>query len=269
MRNTLRKTRRLAPMLALIFIFTVVVEAYGLQTEKTANDAATLIGEGKRLMKAGEYVRAAGVFRQALPLVKSEAERVDLYFNLARTAAYLNDVAKTEEYLRALFENDADFKISEADHPQEFVQAFQKVRAEYWFAIRPDDEYREEAEKQVIANLSRKPSKRKIPTFLIIAAGVLVVAALVVLVFVPKKQDDPRETGSILIQNRSRGVIWYGIQGGVGGSLEPYADRAVTLQIGDYDITISSSTDTRTIRMTVYSGQQIQLRVDDAFWDVD
>ena len=263
---TKQRVRRIIPFLILVFMFAPAADGLAATSGTSVEDIRASIARGESLMAEGEYAAAMEVFLQVLPRIKEKGAKADVYFNLARAAHFLSDTAKTEEYLHGLFVLDNTRKISDGEYPEAFGRLFEKVKAEYWFSIRADEEYKEEAEKQVIANLSRKPKKKKIPTLLIVAAGVLVAAAVVALLILPSGEQETPAEGTLVIENRTDWVLWVGIRA-TAHRVDPWQDWRYTLQAGSYEFTVSNGENTRGFYRTITASEPVIITVDTSFFD--
>jgi hypothetical protein len=254
--------------MTLMLIMLLVLGPLGdvFATEEPVDGIRKALSRGGKLLEDGDYSGARKVFLNVLPRIENRGLRANVRFNLARIAFHLNNVEEAGEHLRALFEIDPTRGLEGAGHPEEFVSLFEKVKAEYWFAIKTDDGYRTEAEKQVIANLSRRPKRKKIPTVLIVAAAVVVVAAVAALLILPGGERVTPEDATLVIENRTDWILYVGVDV-TAYRIDPGQDGIYSVAPGIYRISISNNETIEYVTLTLVAGELYTITVEPTFFD--
>ena len=253
-----------------VLILSMITGGTVLPLPAKSTEVRILLERGRRLLAAGDHGGAREMFLRALPRIGERDMRARVHFDLARTAFHMENTDEAENHLRALFEIDRNHVTEGNGLAEGFVCLFEKVKAEYWFAIRPDDEYREEAEKQVIANLARKPKRKKVSAFLIVAAAVVVVAAVVaVSALVKDSQSEQLDSiGQLWVVNNTTHDIWLDVAGRrllIG----PSQMEILFLSAGHYLAAIYTGNQDRVqyVGVTITPNETVTITIRPDFWD--
>jgi hypothetical protein len=172
----------------------------------------------------------------------------------------MGDMERCEDYIREMFEHIPGQKIRDQEFDSEYVNIYNKVKAEYWFSIKSKSEEEEESEQKIIEKLAQKPKKKKNKLVrILVLAGIVVtvgVVAAVILGLGNKDQTIQEATsGVIRLVNLSSVAVWYSVLD-IQDILYASQIRLVTVPEGNYSVRFFDDEHSETQTVIVLAGTE-------------
>lgn len=110
------------------------------QAASGGNKGLDMLMEGEKLMDMANYEEALLVLNKALPLLKTKANRLKVFENIAFAHYMLGDKENTEKYVNMALQLNPAFEPGNPDrtYPRRFLEIFQAIAAEeYGYLQKP------------------------------------------------------------------------------------------------------------------------------------
>ncbi len=193
--------QKTAVVTCFIFMSLLISNAFALESSQTV-EARTLIERGEQFLRDGEFQDALECFNKAIPVTQDNHLLAKIYFNISRVYYSINNINKTEENLRKMFELDLEIKIDESQFDAEYSMIYKKVNAEYWFSLSSFDRTEKQRDKRIIQQLSKRPEKKKSKLLPILIIGGIVIVSMVMAILFWKSSDEDNR-GMLKVINQS------------------------------------------------------------------
>lgn len=161
-------------------------------------------------MDQAEALYAAGLSQESLKMLEKLEPEVSgpeqqIRFNLLKARAYLALAEKesAENCVRELFKRELSDRIPLDSLEDELVFLFEKVRPEYWFALKEEKRDEEQFDRLVIQQYQKKPKKKTLLPKLILGTVLVgaVVAAILLITSSSKDGEDKGDFGTLKFEN--------------------------------------------------------------------
>lgn len=242
------KKKKTAWISCFLFMFLMMVNVFPNPLEKS-NDGSRFIQQGEELFNQGEYAQALKMFEKAIPLINDEEVLIKTYMNVSRIHFKLNNLLKSEESLRRMFELNPDPEFDPGEFETEYTMIYKKIKAEYWFSVRTKTEAEKKEDRQIIQKLSEKPKKKKNKWLPIVLIGGVVIAITVLAVLFWQDKDDLNR-GTLKVQNESENSISV-IVGTTYRHCSGNSFVNILLEAGTYTVEIVGQGNTETHTVTI------------------
>jgi tetratricopeptide (TPR) repeat protein len=198
----------------------------------------------------GLYEQAIVKFGKILSLTEDDEIMASVYLSLSLAHFKMENKKKSEDMLRKLFELDSNINLDEGQFDTEYSMIYKKIKAEYWFSIRPGSDKREKEDRKIIEKHSKKPKKKKnkLLSYLLIG-GVVIVAVVMAVLFWQEGGTERR--GQLTIFNRADHFISISI-GTLNRRVESNSSLTLTLAEGTHEVVISYAGQRATYTIEVF-----------------
>ena len=228
--------KKIAGFTGIVFFFLLVSHTLPADRTDSQKRISDLTKQGEMLYSNGQFEQALAVFQEAISLDSNSRDIHQLFLNISRTYFRLNNREKSEEYLRKIFERDERTVIEDSEFENEYRMMVQKISAEYWFSVKTANQIDKQEERRIIAQMSKKPEKKKNKLLSwMLVGGVLVGATLAMMLLM--KDNSNENIGTLKVTNLSGSNITV-IIGTIFRSVESSKSILIYLVAGSYNAEI-------------------------------
>jgi len=247
----------------LVFMFLFSVSAPCFSQDSPPEPVIYSMEQAEALFIAGLYDEALKMLDKLEEDISTPEQQVQLYLLKARSHLGREDTENGENAVREIFKQGLSDRIQMDSLEEKLRFLFEKVRPEYWFALKKEKIDEEKFDRLVIQQYRKKPKKKKLIPTLILGA-VLIGAVLAAVLFITsntKEEEDKGNLGILKFENgyfHSIEIEIYDIVKNVPGTNSnsygrpPVNFAYVDLPPGTHTLTVTS-TSTYTGKTTVYT----------------
>jgi tetratricopeptide (TPR) repeat protein len=239
-----------------LFVFFSIAPIYSIEPQKQ-NDIEETLRSARQSFADGFYNQAIIEFEKILVLTDDEEILASVYLGLSLAYFKSENIKKSEDILRKLFELDSNINIEENQFETEYSLMYKKIKAEYWFSIKNGSEEREKEDRKIIAKHTKKPNKKKSKLLPILLIGGVAIAAVAMAILFWQEGGTERR-GYLNIYNRSDHYISVSI-GTLYKRIEAHDSSTIILAEGFHEVEISYSGQNATYRVEVIFEQTTTL----------
>jgi len=196
-----RGIRRTACSLIFLFLFTTTIPLFA--QDSPPEPVIYSMEQAEALYTAGLAEESLKMLEKLEPEITGPEQKIRFYLLRARDYLTLADTESAENCVRELFKRELSDGIQLDSLEEEIVFLFEKVRPEYWFALKEEKQDEEEFDRLVIQQYRKKPKKKKLIPTLILGAVLIgaVVAAVLFITSGSKEEEDNGEFGTLKFEN--------------------------------------------------------------------
>lgn len=253
--------RFLSLLLVFMFLFSVFVPCFS--QDSPPEPVIYSMEQAEALFMAGLYDEALKMLDKLEEEISTPEQQLKLYLLKARSHLGREDTGNGENAVREIFKQGLSDRIQMDSLEEKLRFLFEKVRPEYWFALKKEKIDEEKFDRMVIQQYQKKPKKKKLLPTLILGAVLVgaVVAAVLFITSNTKEEEDKGNLGTLKFENgyfHSIKIEIYDIVKNVPGtSSNSYGKPPVNFAYVDLPpathTLIVTSTSTYTGKTTVYT----------------
>jgi hypothetical protein len=192
--------RFLSLLLVFMFLFSVFVPCFS--QDSPPEPTIRSLEQAEALFIAGLYDEALKMLDKLEEEISIPEQQVQLYLLKARSHLGLEDMGNGENAVREIFKQGLSDCIQMDSLEEKLRFLFEKVRPEYWYALKDEKIDEEKFDRLVIQQYQKKPKKKRLLPKLILGAVLVgVVVAAVLLITSNTKEEDKGNLGTLKFEN--------------------------------------------------------------------
>ncbi|MCK4941920.1 MAG: hypothetical protein KAS65_00015 [Candidatus Aminicenantes bacterium] len=193
--------RFLSLLLVFMFLFSISVPCFS--QDSPPEPTIRSLEQAEALFIAGLYDEALKMLDKLEEEISIPEQQVQLYLLKARSHLGREDMGNGENAVREIFKQGLSDHIQMDSLEEKLRFLFEKVRPEYWFALKKEKADEEKFDRLIIQQYQKKPKKKRLLPKLILGAvlvGVVVVAVLFI-TSNTKEEEDKGNLGTLKFEN--------------------------------------------------------------------
>ncbi len=193
--------RFLSLLLVFMFLFSVFVPCFS--QDSPPEPVIYSMEQADALFIAGLYDEALKMLDKLEEEISTPEQQVQLYLLKARSHLGREDTENGENTVREIFKQGLSDRIQMDSLEEKLRFLFEKVRPEYWFALKKEKIDEEKFDRLVIQQYRKKPKKKRLLPKLILGAVLVgaVVAAVLFITSNTKEEEDKGNLGTLKFEN--------------------------------------------------------------------
>jgi hypothetical protein len=193
--------RRTSISLIFLFLFMTTIAPFA-QDSPPVPDIYSM-QQAEALIAEGLAVESLKMLEKLEPEMTTPKQQIKLYLLKIRAFLALADRDSAENIVREIYKQDLTGRIQMEDLDEEIRFLFDKVRPEYWFALKAEKRDEEQFDRMVIQQYKKKPKKKRLLPNLILGAVLIgaVVAAILFIASGSKEKEDRGDVGTLKFEN--------------------------------------------------------------------
>ena len=204
--------------LLLVFMFLFSVSAPCFSQDSPPEPVIYSMEQAEALFIAGLYDEALKMLDKLEEEISTPEQQLKLYLLKARSHLGREDTANGENAVREIFKQGLSDRIQMDSLEEKLRFLFEKVRPEYWFALKKEKIDEEKFDRLVIQQYQKKPKKKKFLPKLILGAVLVgvVVGAILLVASGMSDGDGNEDKGTLRFEN----LLWSSVTVEVGGIIK-------------------------------------------------